>query len=105
MSENCSYHVDGCLLAFAAGTLIGAGIALIYAPHSGKETRDLLARRTHEAKDKVEGALEAAKEKVGCVLHDAKEAIHEKGTEIAAAVTAGREAMREQKETPSEPPE
>jgi len=25
MSENCSYHVDGCLLAFAAGTLIGAG--------------------------------------------------------------------------------
>jgi len=103
MSENCSNHVGGCLLAFAAGALIGSGIALIYAPHSGKETRDLLAKRTHDVKDKVEGALETAKDKVESVLHDAKEAIHEKGTEIAAAVAAGREAMREQRDNPSDP--
>lgn len=109
MSENHSCHVGGHLARFLAGALIGAGLALIYAPYSGKETRERLAQRAREAKDKVEGAVNSTRETVGSALHDAREkvgtavqgardAIAEKKTDIVAAVTAGRDAMREQKE-------
>lgn len=114
MSENGSRHVGGFLAAFAAGTLLGAGMALIYAPHSGRKTRDLLAQRAREAKDKVGGALQSTKEKtgsalhqarakVGSALHGAKAAIREKKTGIVAAVAAGREALRGQKKHSSNP--
>ena len=39
------------LLYFAMGGLIGAGVALLLAPQSGKETRDLLAQKAQEGKD------------------------------------------------------
>ena len=32
---------------FAAGIAVGAGVALLFAPHSGADTRHLLARRGH----------------------------------------------------------
>jgi gas vesicle protein len=106
--------VGGYLAGFLAGALIGAGLALIYAPYSGRETRDLLAQRTREAKDRVGDAVQSTRETVGGALHDAREkvgtalqgardAIVEKKTEIVAAVAAGREAMREQKANPSNP--
>jgi len=39
---------------FAVGALIGAGIALLYAPQSGKETRKLLAQKANLLRDKVQ---------------------------------------------------
>jgi gas vesicle protein len=92
MSEENSIKVGGYLTAFAIGALVGAGVALLYAPHSGKETRDLLAHKAHELKEKAGGIIEEAKEK-----------ITEKKAEITAAVSAGREAMREQREKQSNP--
>lgn len=113
MYENRTCHGGGCLIAFAAGALVGAGIALIYAPYSGRETRELLVQRAREAKDKVEETVQSTRETVGSALHDAREkvgtalqgardAIVEKKTEVVAAVAAGREAMREQKAHPSD---
>ena len=85
MSDKSS-QVGQILTAFAIGTVVGAGIALLYAPNSGKETRDLLARRARELKDKV-----------GDSLDDAKEMICEKKAKLAAALEAGKQAMRETK--------
>jgi gas vesicle protein len=92
MSEDTSCKPCGYLTAFAIGALVGAGIALLYAPRSGKETREVLARRARELKDKAGDALDKA-----------KETIREKKTEIAAAVEAGKEAMREQRAKQSNP--
>jgi len=52
------------LAAFAIGAAVGAGIALLYAPYSGEETRRLLARRSRAVKDGVTGAVEATKNAV-----------------------------------------
>jgi len=70
--------------AFAAGAVIGAGLALLYAPQSGRETRELIARKTKELKDKVEESFD-----------EAKEAIGEKKAKLIAAVEAGRKAYKE----------
>jgi gas vesicle protein len=47
---------------FAVGALIGAGIALLYAPQSGKETRKLLAKKAKLLRDKAQDTVENAQE-------------------------------------------
>jgi gas vesicle protein len=49
-------------IAFAAGAAVGAGVALLYAPKTGKETRELLARKTRALKDAAAGAIGRARQ-------------------------------------------
>ena len=88
MAENNgnSCPVGGYVTAFAVGALIGAGLALLYAPRSGKETRELIAQRTRDLKDKAAETLD-----------EAKEMIREKKAEIVAAVEAGKQAVRDER--------
>ena len=87
MSENNeSSRVAGYLAAFAIGALVGTGAALLYAPRSGKETRELIAKKGRELKGQASD-----------VLDDAKDFLQGKKAEIAAAVEAGKEAMREER--------
>jgi gas vesicle protein len=86
MSENSDRNVSGYLAALAIGALAGAGIALLLAPRSGKETRDALAGKARELKDRAEQ-----------VLVDAKEALAGKRAEVTAAVEAAKEAIREER--------
>ena len=88
MSEQCGGESCGCrcLAAFAVGAALGAGIALLYAPYSGRESRNILARRTRELQDKA-----------GSVMDDAKEMIQEKKSELLAAIEAGKQAMHDEK--------
>ena len=41
------------LLAFVAGAVIGAGLGLLFAPHTGKETREQLAELARRAREKA----------------------------------------------------
>ena len=43
----------GIMVAAVVGAAIGAGVALLLAPCSGRETREWLARRTRDIKDKT----------------------------------------------------
>src|SRR5262245_46928049 len=45
--------------AFMVGAAVGAGVALLYAPRSGKDTRRELYRRGREIKNRVTDAVEA----------------------------------------------
>jgi len=54
----------GILMALAAGAVVGAGVALLFAPCSGAETRDWLARRSREVKDGTTSAIERGKEAI-----------------------------------------
>ena len=71
--------------AFAIGAVFGAGLALLLAPASGKETREAIARKTRELKGKVVDTYE-----------DTKEMISEKKAELLAAIQAGRQALKEE---------
>ena len=56
-----SNYRTGSLTSFAVGAVVGAavgaGIALLFAPRSGKESRDWLVQSTRKIKDKAAGAL------------------------------------------------
>ncbi|HEY3158788.1 MAG TPA: YtxH domain-containing protein [Vicinamibacterales bacterium] len=41
------------LLAFVAGAIAGAAVALLYAPATGAETRDFIGQRAREGREKV----------------------------------------------------
>ena len=81
---------DSCLgtvlIAFAAGALIGAGVALLYAPQSGEQTRKLIAEKAEELKKQAMEKYEAG-----------KETVREKKEQLAAAYEAGKEGYREAK--------
>jgi len=57
-------HANGYMAAFGIGALVGAGLAVLYAPLSGKTTRGLMARRTRELGDKAGDALDGARDAV-----------------------------------------
>jgi gas vesicle protein len=43
----------GLLVAFVAGAIVGAAVALLYAPASGEETREYLGQRAREGRDRA----------------------------------------------------
>lgn len=85
------------LLAFAAGAVIGAGIALLYAPQSGKETRELLARKAEDLKDATIDAYGKTVDKSSEMIDKGKEFVRQKKSQITAAYEAGKEAFQEGK--------
>jgi gas vesicle protein len=60
---------------FAAGAILGASIALLFAPSSGKQTRHLIARKTDEGRDSLN---ETSKE-----LMDKSRDLYDRGRKIA----------------------
>jgi gas vesicle protein len=87
MSDNHeSNRIGGYLAAFAIGALVGTAAALLYAPCSGKETREMIAKKGRDLKGRASDALE-----------DATDFIQSKKAELAAAVEAGKDAMREER--------
>ncbi|MDA8121445.1 MAG: YtxH domain-containing protein [Deltaproteobacteria bacterium] len=85
--KGCS---SGVLIAFLAGGLIGAGLALLYAPVSGKEAREKIGDLTGDLRKKAEGWSGDLKRKVESFVDEEKSV-------IKAAYDAGREAMAKEK--------
>jgi gas vesicle protein len=59
MDEKTIVIKQGSFGSFLRGAIIGAAVALLLAPRSGRETRDLLTEKGSEFKDK---AMDMAKE-------------------------------------------
>ena len=93
---------------FLAGAGIGAAVALLFAPKSGKETRDLLARtatdgrefvtsKVNEGRQYVEQASRKATDDFGSFVDKSKEALLRQKEQLTAAFEAGKAAYREEK--------
>jgi len=100
MSDNCNVSAGTVLVSLAAGAAIGAGLALLYAPKSGREMRENILDLTEDAVDKIKEYAKEAQEKIKNAVEDGKDAFVEKKTILASALEVGREAM--QKERTSE---
>jgi len=96
------------VLYFIAGAGIGAVLGLLFAPKSGRETRELLARTANEGRDFFtskagEGRqyFEEGKRKVtddfSSFLDRSKEAVQRQKEQLTAAFEAGKAAYREEK--------
>jgi gas vesicle protein len=53
MAKNDSIGGGAVLLAFVAGAVAGAAVALLFAPATGEETRDYIGQRAREGREKV----------------------------------------------------
>ena len=72
------------LLAFILGAVSGAAVALLYAPATGRETRDYLGERAAEARAKAADA--AAK---------GREALNQGRETLTTAIERGRDAYQQ----------
>jgi gas vesicle protein len=82
-------HDDGAgagsiLLAFILGAVSGAAVALLYAPQSGRETRELLNEKANEARTR---AAEAAAK--------GRDALSQGRETLTTAIERGREAYHQ----------
>ncbi len=71
------------LAFFLVGAAVGAGIALLVAPQSGRQTRRLLRRQYEDAADYVAGQADAVRERGREIVEDAKEKVAEVREKVA----------------------
>ncbi len=72
------------LLAFILGAVSGAAVALLYAPATGRETREFLGEKAREGRDKAADATERG-----------RQAISQGRETLAHAIERGREAYQQ----------
>lgn len=100
---------SGGLGSFFLGLAVGAGIALLFAPQSGEETRRGLARGARkvgraaenavgDVKEKVAETYESARQRVEEKIAETRDAIEMKRDQVQRAVQAGREAALQARE-------
>ncbi|HOG16432.1 MAG TPA: YtxH domain-containing protein [Syntrophales bacterium] len=87
---------------FLIGGLIGAALGILYAPKSGKETREEICRTTQDLLDKAKAQYEDKRRKVEELANREKELLAESKRRLKKAVDAGVEALRQEKAGPSE---
>ena len=119
MSKDSCENSSTTVLAFLVGTVVGAAVALLTAPKTGQETREMLADYGAELKERAktlpdnlteckETALERSKEMIergkelisrGTDLAaQGKEFLDEKKRTLSEAIEAGKIAMQEERE-------
>ncbi len=78
--------------AFLIGAAVGAGLALLFAPRSGRETQEQLKARALELRDVAQERARAAKEGLEERIGRAGEQVREQIESVRGAVNAGRRA-------------
>jgi gas vesicle protein len=89
--------------AFIAGALIGAGVALLFAPQTGSELRGTLRNYASRAKDEAfergRAAWDTAVERGREYYEQGQEAAQEAGRTAKEYAQSGKEALREARES------
>lgn len=87
MASNDGIGAGGLLVAFVAGAVTGAAVALLFAPAPGEETRDYLGERAREGR-----------ERAGQAARQGRELLSRQRDQLANAVERGREAYQSARE-------
>jgi gas vesicle protein len=107
------------LFSFLAGTLVGASIALLVTPKTGRETRQIIADYSSDisngridlpdnVKDKTEKVISQGKDMINRgkdmiyrgteMVGQGKDYLDDKKQVLSEAIDAGRKAMQQEKE-------
>lgn len=84
MASSDGAGASSVLLGFVVGAVSGAAVALLYAPAAGKETREYLAQKSREARDRAAAAAERGRQ----VVDEGRET-------LANAIDRGRAAYQQ----------
>jgi gas vesicle protein len=80
------------------GAMIGAAVALLLAPRSGEETRKLLMTKAREGADLVADRTKSVAGMTSDYVERGKELLQQQRDQLAAALEAGKQAYKEEKE-------
>jgi gas vesicle protein len=80
------------------GAMIGAATALLLAPRSGIETRKLLLTKAREGADIVTNRAKVVAGRTSEYMDRGKEYLQQQIDPLAAALEAGKQAYKEEKE-------
>jgi len=115
MSENYGHgrgrggdDVGARLTYFAIGATVGALVALLFAPKSGRELRQDVADATRKGVDRARETgsqlsarageyYETASARAGELAQTARDAVSRRGEQFGSAIEAGRQAYRDEK--------
>jgi gas vesicle protein len=90
MSSDNGAGAGSVMLAFLVGAVAGAAVALLYAPATGRETREFLGEKARDGRDRAAEAAAKGREVIG------------RGREtVATAVERGRDAYQQARSTPA----
>ena len=81
---------------FLLGGLLGAAAALLVAPKTGRETRELLAERGGDVAKRAQAIATDAQGRAGEWLDKSRELFEEQTQRLMTAFEAGKDAMREE---------
>jgi gas vesicle protein len=98
MADNRDSSSAVVLLGFLSGAALGAMAALLLAPRSGQESRELLRGYAKRAEDELRELVGEAGERLEGVVEEGRDFIESKKTVLRDAFEAGREAMRRERE-------
>lgn len=95
---------NGGIGGFLLGLLVGAGAALLFAPQSGEETRQVIRDRSRQLRDdaygraedlqeRVEEGYERAKERLEEGFETARRTVKDKRADANSALDAGKAAV------------
>ena len=88
-------HEDSSVSAFVWGALLGAGIALLFAPGSGRDTRDTITQRARRIKEAAEDTVRNVQESVTDAVDGVRTKVGGSVGRARSAIDAGRTAARE----------
>jgi len=84
MANNDGAGAGSILLAFLVGAVAGAAVALLYAPVTGRETREFLGEKAREGRDRAADAAARGRD----MLNQSRET-------LSTAIERGREAYQQ----------
>jgi gas vesicle protein len=82
---------------FLAGLGMGAILALLFAPRSGKETREYIAGKAEEGRDYVKARTEDLRREAEGAVEKGKDLVTKQKELLSAALEAGKQAYQEEK--------
>ncbi|MDO8426402.1 MAG: YtxH domain-containing protein [Deltaproteobacteria bacterium] len=84
--------------AFMLGGVIGAGIAILYAPGSGIETRKRVKEGVDDAGDWAKDTFEGTRDRITEGSDKVRQFVTEKKEDLQSAYEAGKEAFNKGRE-------
>ncbi|ACM18794.1 hypothetical protein Geob_0425 [Geotalea daltonii FRC-32] len=91
MAEKCSG--TGAMLSFLAGAAVGTGLALLYAPKTGKEVRGRITDLSNDTVSKMKGYGSQAQEKMKSFYNTGRDMFREKKEQMSATMETGEEPL------------
>jgi gas vesicle protein len=98
MADDRGFSPGAVGLAFLSGALVGAAVALLLAPQSGRESREQLQRYARRAEENLHELTDKAAEALDKAVDKGREFIQEKKSVLTEAFEAGRDAIRRERE-------